>query len=814
MPVERRRHILLQGTGRAEPYKPRPSRGPTRRLPARLRDAHAARLSDDLDRAWRVARERRQAPEAVGVSEHRGVVLEFQSAATFDLVFEKLERRPARTELLAVRTVGDVTTATVLVPEGQVAHFVRLIEDYRTREAPKGAPRNRELIESIAGIRLAVLESFWTDEPDLFPRAGDAIWWEVWLRRQPGEDNAAKFTDVSAQLGISVDQRRIDFPERTVLLARGTPAQLGGSLDLLDIIAELRLARPTAAPIMRMTGPEQQQIIADVLARLTPPEDGAPAVCLLDTGVTHAHPLLARALRDSDLQAVDPLWGTHDHHGHGTEMAGLALYGDLVEVVSTSEPIALRTCLESVKLLPPHGQNPPELYGALTAQAVARAEIQAPQRARAVCLTATVSTYRDRGQPTSWSAGIDAMCSGAGDGVRRLVLAAAGNAPRDSADPYPDGILVESIHDPGQSWNAITVGACTDKVRLDDADFAGWTPIAPHGDLSPSTTTSTMWQPGWPSKPDIVFEGGNLARSPDGRLVDAPDALGLLTTSFQPLARPLIVSGDTSAATAQASRLAALIYSAYPDLWPETVRALLVHSAEWSPATVNRFASGMTKRQLDTLLRCCGFGVPDIGVALWSATNALTLLVQDELQPFNQDRMNEMHLHALPWPRDVLESLGDTRVELRVTLSYFVEPNPGRRGWAQKFRYMSHGLRFAVNTPEQGVDEFRARMNRAARDEEDHRTPAASDADEWALGPRLRNRGSIHSDRWHGDAVRLAARGYVGVYPVTGWWRERKHLGRSNRRARYALVVTLRTPEEDVDIYTPVLNQVAVAAHF
>src|SRR5256885_8145814 len=34
-------------------------------------------------------------------------------------------------------------------------------------------------------------------------------------------------------------------------------------------------------------------------------------------------------------------------------------------------------------------------------------------------------------------------------------------------------------------------------------------------------------------------------------------------------------------------------------------------------------------------------------------------------------------------------------VEMRVTLSFFVEPNPSRRGWQSKFRYQSHGLRFA-----------------------------------------------------------------------------------------------------------------------
>ncbi len=41
---------------------------------------------------------------------------------------------------------------------------------------------------------------------------------------------------------------------------------------------------------------------------------------------------------------------------------------------------------------------------------------------------------------------------------------------------------------------------------------------------------------------------------------------------------------QTSAATAQAAYLAASILADYPNLWPETVRALIVHSADWTPA--------------------------------------------------------------------------------------------------------------------------------------------------------------------------------------------------------------------------------------
>ena len=94
-----------------------------------------------------------------------------------------------------------------------------------------------------------------------------------------------------------------------------------------------------------------------------------------------------------------------------------------------------------------------------------------------------------------------------------------------------------------------------------------------------------------------------------------------------------------------------------------------------------------------------------------------------------------MHIHDLPWPADVLTDLGDTPVEMRVALSYFIEPNPGRRGWKQRFRYASHGLRFDVRRPTESTDDFRKRLNRKALAEDERRPSSATDASEWFLGP-------------------------------------------------------------------------------
>jgi hypothetical protein len=216
------------------------------------------------------------------------------------------------------------------------------------------------------------------------------------------------------------------------------------------------------------------------------------------------------------------------------------------------------------------------------------------------------------------------------------------------------------------------------------------------------------------------------------------------------------------------------------------------------------------------LLRHCGYGVPSLERALWSASDSLTLIVQDSVQPFYKTnegvKTRDMHLHALPWPNDALLELGELSVSLRVTLSYFIEPNPGARGVGSKYSYQSHALRFEVRRPGESTKRFLSRINRLARDEEEGVSTAMSDP-EWAIGDQLRRRGSLHSDVWNGSAAELADRGYIAVYPAPGWWRRRAKLQRYNRQARYALVISIEAPESPVDLYALVAAKIAAELH-
>lgn len=818
-------HLRLVDTDQSRSYtSPGGGGGGRFRTPARDRVPHARQLKASLRQAESDADTFRAASADPNPPE--GDVLTIRSDAGYELKADSLERRLYGIELLGVTVENGVMTAKVFVPKGQYVQLLNILNAYETEFSRVGLPKNLELVESIASISLATVRDLWQDVGDRYPADGESIWWEAWLRlgTQEAEAVYGRFATAAQASGLRVSTRYVSFPERVVTLVYGRIEDFARYIGLLFLLAELRRAKePPGDYSEHLTPFEQGQVFDDLLSRLTPPPIDAPAVCLLDTGVNRGHPLLAPVIAEKDTLAVVPGWGGADQHDHGTEMAGIAVYGDLAAVLESTGPVRLSHRVESVKLLPPPpAYNQERDYGPLTIQAVATAELNAPERKHAFCLAITTNPD-DLGTPTLWSSTIDQICSAQLEepGDQRLIFVSAGNM-RDEilqADYcYHDWNCKRGgIEDPAQAWNAVTVGAFTDYWDIRHPDYKGWKPVATAGDLSPTSRTSQPWTDDedwceWPLKPDIVMEGGNWGTDGVNRF-DLED-LGLLTTLQSPKHNTLLcTTRDTSPATAAAARFGAIVWQRYPELWPETVRGLMVHSARWTEPMASHF-EGTEKARIRKMLRCYGYGVPQLDIALASLQNSVTLLFEGELQPVHKDgseiRAKEMHVHTLPWPVDVLQSLGEAVVTMRVTLSYFVEPSPGRVGWTAKHRYQSHGLRFELIRPEESPEEFYARLSRDEWDDPRRRPASSGDPTNWTVGTQTRCLGSLHSDWWTGQAAKLASCNRLAVYPVTGWWRERSHLNKFDKKARYSLIVTLETPRTDVDLYTPIMTEATV----
>lgn len=185
----------------------------------------------------------------------------------------------------------------------------------------------------------------------------------------------------------------------------------------------------------------------DSLERIVPPSLAANAVCLLDSGINHGHPLLEPVVPPDGLQTLHPAWGTADDPAlpHGTMMAGLAGYGELTHSLATDLSVGLSHWVESVKMVQTGLPHQPHLYGDVTRESVGRIEVAAPLRPRVFSMQVTSEVTADRGRPTSWSAALDQICAGAGEesNVRRLVMVSAGNV--DITHP----VSIAAAHDHG-----------------------------------------------------------------------------------------------------------------------------------------------------------------------------------------------------------------------------------------------------------------------------------------------------------------------------------------------------------------------------
>lgn len=763
-----------------------------------------------------------------------GVIIVLEGAdPAFPLRIDSLERmsthrtqpkRPWWRLLSVTEARGDrPEQAMVWVSDEKREQFLKLFEQYLTEDTPTGNARNRELVANIALIRSAVLGDLWQSEGE--PPTTGVRWWELWLA--PDEEGLKRWHAFAEDRSLRVARRTARLVDRFVVWVEARWADLAPLPFTSVPLTELR--RPEFVDTIEdLSRDDQDELAGDLATRLRPSDAAAPAVCHLDTGVRRSHVLLSSSLDDADVHSIVDADGM-DSQGHGTSMASLGLFGPLDELLLGTAVVELRHRLESVKMLPdaPAVGHDPSAYGVVTAQSVALPEATTMRR-RVFCMPITAEPDLP-GQPSLWSSSIDAIAAGVDIGTStsgialltaptpaaaRLLVVSAGNVPpQDYSAAYRDACDTSVVEDPAHAWNALTVGAHTELVDgPTDPAFDGWTVVAADGDISPLSRTSLLFSHrSWPLKPDICMEGGNVLHDGADGFDDRHPVLSLRAADNRGDSA-LGSANATSAATAQAARLGALAMVAYPDYWPETIRGLLVHAADWTPLMRAEIDAVVSKTAKLRMLRRYGWGVPTEEAVLTSSRSAVTMVVQDEFVPFTgaEFASRKFRLHELPWPAETLRELGGAEVILRVTLSYFIEPTASRRGWRRRYSYASHGLRFELKGPQETLSNFVSRVNREAQREEDEAPRPTGGADRWLIGPNQRNKGSLHQDIWMGTGADLAECGIVAVHPIGGWWKYNKRKDRMDLPVRYALLLSLRVGEQDVDLYAPIAAQIGL----
>jgi hypothetical protein len=748
------------------------------------------------------------------LTELRSVIAEAQAMAEIDVARIPLSVRAGtdwgvarsvpgrRNDVLSSIGFGRNSRLNVALHSDTIESFESAAERYVQHVDGRRRPVNFDFFEAKSKLAITGVADLWASDQPL-PEDDEIIRWEIWVQRsaEPRLREVLEALDLRARRPLKFGQVRV--------------LSLEASLDDLEqlaksgAIAQLRPASGLVSELIHVPRGVQVAAVEAAAGRIAVAGGEAPAVCLLDTGVRSDHPLLAGSL---DLAKSVQDGSAEDWHGHGTKMAGLALFDDLPSLITGGE-IDLSIRLESVAVQLPQGIDDDRMPAERINLAVDLVE-EETIRPRTFCFAMSAPQEGADGGVAALSSELDKLASEVGS--ERLFCVAAGNLETPTAfGDYQALNETTGLLTPAQSWNALTVAACTELELV----LGTHGPLAPAGDLSPWSRTSCAWERSHkpPMKPDVVFEGGNQMYDLASQDLANHADLCLLTTNSEPNA-PLSLTGMTSAATASVAGMCARLQAEYPTLWPETIRGLIVHSSEYSPAMMARArAAAPIRGSVEAaLLERYGYGRPNLAIAMENAADTLTFITQGSLLPLKLNDAEDgavlgyMRRHDLPWHADVLEELRGVDAELRITLSYFVEPNPGAALRGDYDMYASHGFDFDVKRPDESEDEAVARINGAFSSRSRSNAPPLS----WTFGSKERGgalrdgrKGCLKHDRLQIPASDLARVTSIMVFPRKGWWGE--DFDRIEQQARYSLIVSIRTPEEE--IYNEIRTEIEIS---
>jgi len=451
-----------------------------------------------------------------------------------------------------------------------------------------------------------------------------------------------------AELQKFVQQRGGRMPDRYardgLVMAR---VLLAGSAleEMLTIPSIATVDLPPRATLLLA---EIDNTMLDNLPNVKSPEPDAPRICVVDSGLTTGHPLLSTAVGEA-MVASSSLTSPLDDNGHGTFVAGIAVYGN-IEQCRQNLDFTPKFWIDSARVTNAHGEFdnerliPTQMREAITYFADLGCRIFN------ISLGDRKSPYLG-GKPSAWADVLDnlaherdilivvsagnyehdalddvepiAVLSGASGKFACLAFAVNAQAPPRKTSPVSSGILPDAplrdypryllsdparIIEPATAANVLTVGALA----------IGGLPRSSQGgpfrnDVSPRTIAYlgqpapfTRTGPGVRGaiKPELVEYGGSWSyNGAQGRVV-RDTGLGILSLNASFAGGQLFkVDHGTSFAAPRVAHLAAQLMQSFPDISANLVRALLVHSAS-IPAVADDMALTREER-----MRFYGYGL-------------------------------------------------------------------------------------------------------------------------------------------------------------------------------------------------------------
>ncbi|MFP5205891.1 MAG: S8 family peptidase [Acidobacteriota bacterium] len=446
-------------------------------------------------------------------------------------------------------------------------------------------------------------------------------------------------------------------------------ALLSTILDM-DVIAEVELP-----PIPQLNVAEVRNTTARDFPAPPPPDPNGPRLCIIDSGLTANHPLIAAnvAAVSSEMSSTR---NAADEHGHGTMVGGLAVFGN-IRACYSNRSFASPIRLFSVRVLDAQNRFDDEKLVVNQIEAAIMQFYPPPHSCRVFNLSVGTSypaLLNGVDRQTIWAESLDLLAR-----KRKVVLVvSAGNLmeifgmgaqeAESLVKAYPNHLLDESarLNDPSTAAIAITVGSLAeyDVAALRHGTTANDIVRAIARRDHPSPFTRCGHGVNGAIKPEFIEYGGNAIFTGTGnyRRISKDAGTSVMSLSNKPLQQLFQFDVGTSLAAPVVARTAALVWNELKTVMDREPQPNLVRAVLAAAAQVPREITSLFPSNKDAAFRVAGYGriVPEN--ALNSSNTRVTMIAEGSIG------IDTFAVYAVPITTEFLGAPGKKRI--RVALAF------------------------------------------------------------------------------------------------------------------------------------------------